>query len=423
MSSTGLRFRRASFGVLLGLPLLAAAAYGQPPPGGEVRLRPLIEEALQRNPEVQAARARLEAALARIPQAQALPDPRVSVSPETTSTFSRHLETEFNVSQTFPFPGKRELQGRIATHEAEQIREELRAQERQVAGGVKAAFYELFRAHKAIDVKRVEVEILRTFAWIAEARYEVGKAAQQDVLKAQVELAKALTDLVTLEQARETAQAALNTVLNRSPRDPLGVPIPREIRPFVLRIDDLERFALENRPQLRAAQRAIDREQAALDLANRQYFPDVSVGVTYKVEAQARDHWEAGVSINIPWLFTKSRYDARVKETEAQVASARANRDTLRNLTLFRVKDLFEKVKASERVATLYRTSIMPQAAQVLEAAIAGYQTGQVDFLTLLESQRALREGERVYFSAWADFEQRQAELERLVGLDLGAGE
>jgi len=400
---------------------LISAAYGQPPPVGEVRLRPLIEEALKQNAEVVAARVRVEAARARIPQALALPDPRASISPETTTRFGRLVETEFNVSQTFPYPGKLQLQGVVAEHEAEQVREELRAKEREIAARVKLAFHELFRSHKFIDVKRAEVEILKTFARMAETRYEVGKTAQSDVLKAQVELAKALTSLVTLEQERETAQAALNAVLGRTPRDPLGVPAPRDFTPFTLRIDEVGRLALDQRPELAAAERAIQKARAAVDLAKRQYFPDVSVGATYKIESPGPNHWEVGVSINIPWLYTKSRYDAKVREAAAQAANALATQDGLRIQTLFGVKDLFEKVKASERLAVLYKTSILPQASQALEAAIASYQTGQTDFLTLLESQRTLREIERVYFASWTEFEQRQAELERVVGADLGS--
>ncbi|MGQ0669108.1 MAG: TolC family protein [Actinomycetota bacterium] len=386
---------------------------------GEVRLRPLIEEALKQNAEVVAARARLEAARARIPQALALPDPRASIAPETTSRFSRHLETEFNVSQTFPYPGKLRLQGLVAEHEGEQVREELRAKEREIASRVKLAFYELFRSHKFIDVKRAEVEILKTLARMVETRYEVGKAAQPDVLKAQVELSKALTSLVTLEQERETAQAALNAALGRTPRDQVGVPVPRDFTPFTLRIDELERLAQDQRPELAAAERAIQKARAAVDLANRQYLPDFTVGVTYKIESPGPNHWEVGVSINIPWLYTKSRYDARVQEAAAQAANARAIHDGLRIQTLSGVKDLSEKVKASERLVILYKTSILPQASQALEAAIVGYQTGQVDFLTLLESQRSLRETERAYFASWVDFEQRQAELERIVDMEL----
>jgi len=405
--------------LLLGL-ALDAPAQG-PPSEAEVRLPPLIHEALRQNPEVAAARARVEAARARIPQARTLPDPTVSLGTQVSSDLSRRLENELAVAQTLPFPGKLGLQALVARYEADQTAEELRAKEREVAARVKVAFYELFRAHRFIGIKQGESETLKTFARIAQTRYEVDRASQQDVLKAQVELSRALTEFVILEQERETAQSALNAVLYRSPRDPIGTPVPREFEPFVLRFDELEQRALSQRPEIAAAQRSFDRAQAAVELANRQYFPDFTVGAAYTGVNGASDKVKFFVSINIPWLYTKPRYDARVEEAVAQRAAARATQEAVRIETLAGVKDRFERVKAFERLVTLYRTSLLPQASQALEAAIAGYQTGKVDFLTLLDNQRALAQTERAHVTAWTEFEQRQAELERVVGADLGS--
>src|SRR5207249_11451179 len=130
----------------------------------------------------------------------------------------------FGVSQTFPFPGKLALKGEVASRSADMTEQALRAKERDLIARLKQAYYDLFFADKAIQIHHEQVDLLKQFFEIANARFRAGKGSQVDVLKAQVELSTLYQQLPVLEQRRDTAQAKLNTLLDRDPRCPLAPP-------------------------------------------------------------------------------------------------------------------------------------------------------------------------------------------------------
>lgn len=393
------------------------------PPQKTLALPELIQEALAKNPEIQAARKQWEAASKRVLQARSLDDPTLQVqwwnAPQTFN-FGQAENTIIGLSQKFPFPGKLALKGQVASRSAEMTEQALRAKERDLIARVKQAYYDLFLAHKAIQIHHEQIDLLKQFFEIANAKFRVGKGSQVDVLKAQVELSALYQQLPVLEQRRDTAGAKLNTLRDRDPRFPLEVPQgPREGR-FDKDLEELYQIAVNDRPELKAGELAIQRNERSRALARREYLPDFNVAFQRFQNFQARDGFGAVMSINMPFAFwTKPKYDAAVQEAAAAVAAARADLHTMENLTRFQIRDLLARVRASWEVAVLYRTTVLPQAEQSVEAARAGYRTGKTDFLNLIDAERALREFQLAYHRALVEREHRLAELEQVVGADL----
>ncbi len=382
-----------------------------------------IREALARNPEIQAARQQREAALQRVTQAGSLDDPTLSVqwwnTPESFN-LGQAQNTIIGLSQTFPFPGKLALKERVASRSAEITEQALRAKERELITRVKRTYYDLFFTHKAIQIHREQIDLLTQFLESALAKFRTGKGSQVDVLKAQVELSTLHQQLPVLEQRRETAQAAVNILVNRDPRSPLGLPQEPRAEPFDKDLDELFRIAAESRPEVKAAGLAVQRNEQARALAHRRYYPDVTVQVQRFQNFQAPDGFGAVMAINLPFAFwSKPKYDAGVQEAAAAVAASRADLETVENLTRFQIRDALAKVRASWDVAVLYRTTVLPQAEQSVEAARAGYRTGRTSFLDLIEADRAWRDFQLAYYRALVDREHRLAELEQLIGQDL----
>ncbi|MDC8446925.1 MAG: TolC family protein [Nitrospira sp.] len=383
----------------------------------------LIPEALARNPELVAARKQWEAATNRIAQARSLDDPTLSVHlwnfPQTFDVMQTQ-NSIFGLSQNLPFPGKLALKGEIASRSAEMTEQALRAKERELVARLKQAYYDLFLAHKTIQIHHEQVELLRQFVEIANAKFRTGKGSQSDVLKAQVELSMLHQQLPVLEQRRETAAALLNTLLDRDPLSPLGLPQEPSLIPLGTTIDDLHRLALNARPELKAAELAVRHSEQSRALARRQYYPDFNVQFQRFQNFQANDGFGAYAAMTIPFAFwAKPKYDAGVQEAAASVEAARAQRHTLENLTRFQIKDLWAKIRASEQVAMLYHTTILPQAVQNLESARAGYRAGTGGFLDLIDTQRAWRGFQHEYYRALVEREHRLAELEQVIGTDL----
>ena len=383
----------------------------------------LIHEVLARNPELVAARKQWEAATTRITQARSLEDPTLSVQlwnvPQTFNV-TQAQNSIFGLSQSLPFPGKLALKGDVASRSAEMTEQAVRAKERELVARLKQAYYDLFLTHKAIQIHHEQVELLGQFVEITTAKFRTGKGSQADVLKAQVELSMLFQQLPVLEQRRETAEAMLNTLLDRDSTSPLGIPQEPSQIPLDKTIDDLHRLALNDRPELKAAELAVQRNEQSRALAQRQYYPDFNVAFQRFQNFQANDGFGAYVAMSIPFAFwTKPKYDAGVQEAAAAVSVARAQQHALENLTRFQVKDLLARLRATDQVATLYRTTILPQAEQSLEASRVGYRAGKAGFLDLIDTQRAWRGFQLEYFKALVDRQHRLAELEQVVGVDL----
>ena len=383
----------------------------------------LIHEVLARNPELVAARKQWEAATHRITQARSLEDPILSLqfwnSPQSFNV-TRSDNTIIGFSQSFPFPGKRALKGDVASRSADMTEQAVRAKERELVTRLKQAYYDLFLVQKAVQIHHEQVELLRQFVEIANAKFRAGKGSQADVLKAQVELSLLFQHRPVLEQRRETAEAMLNTLLDRDPASPLGIAQEPSQLPLDQPVDDLHSLALNDRPEIKAAELDVQRNEQSHALAQRQYYPDFNVAFQRFQNYQADNGFGAYVAMSIPFAFwTKPKYDAGVQEAAAAVAVARAQQQTAENMTRFQINDLLAKLKATDQVATLYRTTILPQAEQSLEAARIGYRAGKAGFLDLIDTQRAWRGFQLEYFKALVDRQYRLAELEQVVGITL----
>ena len=252
-----------------------------------LELGPLVQEALDRNPEVTVAREQVKAMQERIPQARTLEDPEVKIqlwnTPDTLDV-TRTQRTIYGLAQRFPFPGTLSLQAEVAARTADQATQRLAAKEREITEAVKVAYYELFWAHKAIEIHHERVKLVKQFFEIANAKYRVGKGTQVDVLKAQVELSRLLQHFLILEQREQTAQAHLNTLLNRPPLSRLGIPQEPASRLAAIAFEQLGDQALRRRPELREADLAVAQFESATKLAQLQYYPKL------RVELQPRRH-------------------------------------------------------------------------------------------------------------------------------------
>lgn len=393
-------------------------------------LNQLIDEALKNNPEIVAARRAWEATEARIPQARSLEDPELGfetwgVPLNRPADFGQADSTMVTFRQKLPFPGKLRLKGEIATEEAKMTEARYLAKEREIIARVKNAYAGLFMAFKAIQIQSEHLELVKQILRITEARYAAGRVPQQDVFKAQVSQSEVFDNLIVAGQERQVAEAQLNTLLNRPPTAPF--PPPSELSPDMLpddlRVEDLIQQVLELRPELKEMEAAIRGAEKAFDLAERnRKYPDFMVGYEYWFMPQAdfKHNYAAMVSITIPFApWSRTKYNSQVEEAGLTVAQRTADFQAIKNMAFFEIRDAFAKHKAARQQLHLFRDALIPQTEQSYEAALAAYEVGTVEFISLMEAARAIRDVRLGYYRALADVEQRLADLERAVGRDL----
>jgi len=391
---------------------------------GSVHLNDLVQEALKVNPEIQMTQKTWEASRERAVQAGVLDDPMVGVEfegiPMDTSDFGRYNDIEWSFSQAIPFPGKLSLKRKISGEEARKAYLEYREKEREIITKVKMAYVDFYLIDQTLQILDENQRLLDQFSKIAQKKYEVGKASQQDVLKAQVELAKVRNRILVQEQAKETARAKINTLLGRSPQALLGDPFPVDDIPIDLDFDKLIAMAVEHRPELKHHESLVKSGQYNVRLARRQYWPDFFARFeSRQFQGTGLEEYDVMLGVTIPWLWTRSRADSGLKEAKASLQAAEKAYEAKRNEIFFEIKNALVKVETARSLVSLYQSDVLPTASQVVQVSQINYQTDKVDFLTLLDSQRNLLEFQLEYEMALADYHKNLAELERNVGVDL----
>jgi cobalt-zinc-cadmium efflux system outer membrane protein len=393
-----------------------------------VSLESLVKETLEQNPEIKAARARWEASTKRPSQEGSLPDPTVGVGWRNVS-FDRITLNEqpmsmvlFSFEQAFPFPGKLSLKEKIATDEAKAQEQMYEATLRRIMADLKEAYYKWFLVDKSIEITGEDKDLLEKFEKIAEAKYAVGEGIQQDVLKAQVEVSRFIEQLDLLNEQKGIAEAKLRSILNREADSPLGSPEEVKKSPFALSIEDIYKLTKDNAPLLKAREKIIKKEEKAFKLAKKEYLPDFVLGagpgVMGMLGGGTQGVWEARLGVKVPLYFWRKQKFG-VEEALAELKAAEEDHTSTKQDLFFNVKDQFLVAKTSENLLNLYEEGIIPQATSSLESAIAGYQVGNIDFLTLLDNLLALFNFELTYYTYLTNYQTALARIEEIIDMDL----
>jgi outer membrane protein TolC len=321
----------------------------------------------------------------------------------------------YGVSQEIPFPGKLRLKGDIATHEAEAMEQESLAVRLGVIARLKEAYYELLLAQRSQAIVEKNQQVLVQFSKAAEAGYSVGKMAQADVFRAQAEASRSVGRLATIRQQQLSARAELARLLNR----PAGAPISLsgELRPVPLRRTLDETLALiESAPMLRARAKSVERGTTAVELARREYLPDLEIGLSgVRDEPMGDTGYQVMLNVSVP-LYFASKQRAGVAEAVAAREGAAGDLQATRKELEMRVRDEAAQIDRAEDLIALLGKAIIPQAQLTLDSARSSYAVARVDFLTLLNSLFTLQENELELQMEIAEHEKARARLEEILG-------
>lgn len=383
----------------------------------ELTAEAVVARVLARNPTLAQMAAAAEAAAARYPQVTALDDPMfgVSVAPGAWGSNEVNGGYRLEASQKLPFPGKRALRGANALAEARAAGNEVEDTRLQLTEAAAGAFYDLYAVERALEVNRESAKLLGEFRQTAESQYKTGKAPQQDLLQADVEIGKQRERQVTLERGREVAVARINTLMHLPPDAPLPPPPAAVPPPPAVPDTPALRAAALRRPDLAALADRVAAELAAVELARKEFGPDVELSAAYDTFWQERPlRAQAGVKVNLP-VRTGRRY-AALSEAQAKVAQRQAELARATDRVNFEVQEASAQLRESTRVLRLYETDILPTAELNVKSARAAYTAGQVPFLSLLEAQRNAVELRDRYYETVAAAGRRRATLERVVG-------
>jgi len=393
---------------------------------GPTQIEQLVDYAVANNPEIAAARSKAQGLLWRVPQAQSLDDPMLSATAflEPIQTAAGPQDFMLSVSQKFPWFGKLTARGEIAHHGAQVAFAELANVELGVVEQVKLAYYELYFVDQAIAIYRQLEPRIQDVIQSTQSRYDATdpKVGMETVLQAQVTLHKLQITLAELEQARLKAVARLAKALHVQEGMRLAVQPQLEQTTLPQQVESLVAMIEYCHPQLEAHREAIVRDDWSIDLANRNYWPDVNFGFNWNAMgssglspvANGDDAFSLMVGVNLP--IYKTKRDAAVQETQYRAWQSSQQYDATWDTLRAQVEQLYAQAVEHDRVLRILNDEIIRKAEQAFDISIEAYRVDRIGFQQLIDNYENLLRFQVDRYLRTTRREQANAQLERAVG-------
>jgi outer membrane protein TolC len=396
------------------------------PPGSD--LAALLALAQDNNPELASLRFEASAAQARVTQADALPDPRLRIELQdltrggtqgATLTPNQVGSTKYTLMQDIPWFGTRDLRRESAQHSAQSAESQTQGLWLDLAARIKDTYAQIYFLHHSEILVLETQSLLAQLERIALIRYANGLAPQQDAIRAQTAQSELRNELLSLRSERRQAEARLNTLLARPPRTLLSPPQTLRPLPAPEQLDyaTLEPRVLSNNPLLATEDQRAQAAEKNSQLALKNRFPTVTLGISPTQYQDSFREWGLMLEMNIP--LQQSNRRAQERELQAMADAAHARRESMAQQVLAELSDNLTALDSARHTEELVRNALQVQAALTLQAALAGYETGRVDFATVLDAQRQTRQARQTELMAQVEGQKRLAQIERLLGEDL----
>jgi cobalt-zinc-cadmium efflux system outer membrane protein len=376
-----------------------------------LRLDQAIRYAIEHNPTLSAARREVTAIDGQVLQGSLRPNPEFMYQADDVSRVGRTSTAEVGVP--FETGGKREARVRAAGLGREVALADLGSAELRLRSAVIAAFFDVLAAQELRATSEEGVRLAQRATDIAAKRVAAGKISPVEETRARVAEAAARVALNQSESELRNSRRRLASLWgNTAPN-------------FSEAIGDVEALVeapnaeailarLANAPQLRRAQRELERRKSLVTLEQARSVPDftVSVGVKRSLDVPGE---QALVALKVP-LPMFNRNQGNLQEALRREDKAAEELQATQTALSASALQALENVSARRRDADLLRTEVLPGARSTYEAATIGFENGKFSFLEVLDAQRTLIAAKSQYLIALANFHRAQAELESLIG-------
>ena len=377
--------------------------------------------------------ARIDASRQRVLQSTALADPELEVGikdiPPSSLSVTRDDFTMEMVAarQRFPGFGKRASQKATVQAELEGAQADHTRHVVEIAADVADSFFHLAELDRRVAILEQTRQRLSDAVIASRERYRVGKGAQADVLRADLEKTALEDRLATLAALRRSEAARWNTLQNL-PAATAVAPVTLDARfeagmpgPPIPPLEQLLRRAGEKSPMIAVARAQIRRAQGESEQARLERRPDWMLSGYYGRREKFEDLAGFSVSLNLPWIHPK-RLSERRAEKESELGSARADLASARNVLARDIDQTYADLEKNREQTKLYRGSILPQAQINYRAAREAYSVGAIDFLTYVRAATDLDMYEGESIERWAGVGRAIAALQRASGIALIPG-
>jgi cobalt-zinc-cadmium efflux system outer membrane protein len=385
----------------------------------------LIEEAKRNDPAIRAAEQTAKAATFVAPQMSAPPDPQFTLQQFSVGSprpFAGYTNSDFayigvGASQQLPYPGKLKLRGAVADRDADTAKAHIEVVLQDEIETLKTAYFHLAYLQQTLGTLQRNAALLEQVEQQTEAHYSSGQGNQQDVLKAQLERTKILREVSMHHQLVGEDQAELKRILRRSQDSPDIIAEPVAATFLSYTANELLDKVREQNPNIHENSAMVQRNQTAVELAQKEFRPDFGVSYMYEnTDRKFRDYYELSLNVNFP---RRKPRQAALAQAQVNVERAQTDLDTQLQTALAEVQKQYVMVKSSEEQLLIYRDGLIPQAQATIQAALAAFQSNREDFETLFSSFMDDLSLNLEYQQTILDHETALAHIERLTGVNL----
>jgi outer membrane protein TolC len=398
-------------------------------PKENISVGDFVQYAYENNPSILEARESWNVSIENFQVKKGYPDPKVKVTyfPSPIETRLGPQDWNLTISQTIPFPGKLFKAGGVAKFDADIAKLKLDQTIRDVIVSIRESIYELQYIRKAKLIARQNQKLLEHLRKVAETQYGNDRTTLIDVVKAQSQVGQLQYDILLLDELEVTEMTNLNSILNRSPEEPIGNIYLGQINPVVFNLQEIYKIAEENQEEIKMASVRIEKAQAKADLSQFKNRPDFNIGLFYAgigdpdvpvpPEDAGRDAIGIQAGFSIPLWFGRNK--SRVNSSRAEERRAKASKVKRINRTRSGIRSIFFRLNNSERIVKLYQDELIPQAARAIELSETFYKEGESSFSDFIETQSVWYNFQLTLARAQSDYGKYIARLERLVGRDI----
>ncbi len=387
--------------LLVGVPVFAQDQ------SGTLALEDAVALAISSDPWLSGSRHREEALHSESISAANLPDPKVSLTAANFPTDSFDINQEamtqltVGVSQMFPRGDSLDLSSRQKRELAAQ--EPLLRQDREakVVAAVTKLWLDAFKAQESIRLIDQDRSLFEHLVDATRAGYSsaVGRARQQDIIRAQLELTRLDDRLMVLRQQRETAQQRLSEWIGGKARLPLSDALPKQSESdLALTIqpgNDRWLYERINRhPVLQAFERRINAMQTGVELARQKYKPEWGLSAQYgyrdddPLGRDRADLFSVGVTFDLP-LFTGNRQDKGVSAATSRVEALKTDKLLMARQLMAELDTAIVQLQHLNERRALYGQQLLPQMSEQADAALAAYNNDDGDFAEAVRARIA----------------------------------
>ncbi len=362
-------------------------------------LKTLVKRAVEMNPKVKTLQARLNMAREDIPIGTHLPDPVFSIGllnvPVNTFSFRQEAMTgtALNLSQTIPFPGALKAKADVKAMDTLIVKQEIADLKNQIAQQMAVLYFNLQEKRREIALAKESVDLLKQISLVAKRKFEVGTASLENVVQVEVQITRVRDKIEALKGEEQSLQAQINAFLLRNDKVFVATPKIRPIPNRVFVTDTLLKWAAKNRPLLKGIKLYQSKAVLKQKEVEKKYYPNFKVGMQYTLRSYNKntgvnypDFLGLVVGVTIPLGYGGS--------IKAEVNKSRYLQDYYGqqfHSSLQMLQQSFGQINAQMNALRsrekLLEKTLLPQALQAYQAAIADYQVNKIDFVNVIKAE------------------------------------